>query len=260
MTYAPDLSVGQTQTLGGAGRRTNHPARRRRGLRGRIALVVFAVLAGLFLISVWSIFVPYDLAKPRVPTATDPMYLPVLIVHVTGGSVAMSTSVLQVWPWMRRHHPRVHRYAGRLYTVGGVYPAALCALTITAFWPFSPVTAFSDVMVSLLWMTFTTYGWMLARQRRLADHRRWMLRSFALTASIILNRTLGFPIGMILKPALDTKFAGSVDVFRQAWSASTVWVCWTIAFIAVEWYLDRDFRRRSAGPAAADPQSATAVR
>ena len=43
-------------------------------------------------------------------------------------------------------------------------------------------------MLGLLWLVTGLAGYRAARQRRFADHRRWMLRSVALTWSIVANR------------------------------------------------------------------------
>ncbi|TMR99676.1 DUF2306 domain-containing protein [Nonomuraea basaltis] len=246
MSSVPQPSVSRTRA--GDEKRNGHQGRAarpgRRRLGGRIALGVLAAAVVVFL----SLFIPrylsFDPSVGRLSPAEHPLYFPVLMTHVLGATVAMSTCVLQVWPWLRRRHRRVHRYAGRIYVLAGVWPAAAGALVISVIWPFGPVSALSDIVLALLWFSVTTYGFVLARQGWYADHRRWMLRSFTLTISIIFNRILGLPIGMYLASQLDTTFMGNKHFMEQAASAAATWLPWTVAFITVEWWLDREQRRR----------------
>ena len=201
------------------------------------AVVVFLVL-----------FIPkylrFDPAVGRLSPAEHPVYFPVLLLHVFGATVAMATVVLQVWPWLRRRHPRLHRFTGRIFVFAGVWPAAVGALVISFVWPFGPVSALSDITLAVLWATCATYGWALARKGRIVEHRRWMMRSFALTISIIFNRLLGLPASMILAAQLNTTFGGDRLAMEQATAAVTTWLPWTVTFIVVEVLLDREERRR----------------
>jgi uncharacterized membrane protein YozB (DUF420 family) len=218
--------------------------RRRRGFH--VALGLLALLVATLLVLIWAHFGTFNPRTGRLNPSEHPLFFPVLMVHIAGSTVAIVTCVLQVWPWLRRKHLRVHRMSGRLYVFAGVYPAALASLAIVAFWPYSPLTGASDILLSFLWLGITTYGYVLIRRHRVADHRRWMLRSFALTASTLINQVLGPPLGLVLKPLLDTNFAGSTAVLDQTWSGIDGWLGWTLAFIAVEWWLEREQLRRSA--------------
>ncbi len=257
MPHAPHSPVGQTRTGGERDGHTGRAARPgRRRLRGRIAIGGLAAVVAVFL--VLNVPLAYDPALSRLPLAKFPFYFPLLVGHVTFATVAIATCVLQVWPWLRHRHPRVHRNAGRVY-VASVWPTALSVIVISVAWPFGPVEGLSDVVHALMWVAATTYGFMLARQGRFADHRRWMLRSFALVMSNILNRIIGPLIGVIYATQLHTTFHGSHLVESQAVSASTSWLCWTVALIAMEWWLDGERRRTLSsrdGPARdrADPQ------
>jgi len=222
------------------------PDRRQRGFK--ITLSLFALLVAALLVLIWVVlgFGTFNPEVGRLDPAVHPMYFPVLMVHIVASTVAMVTCVLQVWPWLRNTHPRVHRTSGRLYVFAGVYPGALASLAAMVWWPTGPVAISSDILLTILWVATTAYGYNLIRQGRVADHRRWMLRSFALTASTLINQTIGPLLGLILTPMLHTKFAGSEDVLMQVWSGIVGWLGWTLAFIAVEWWLEREQLRRSA--------------
>jgi hypothetical protein len=93
----------------------------------------------------------------------------------------------------------------------------------------------------------------MARQRRFAEHRRWMIRSFALTASIITNRIWGAIAVITLSPQIDTTFHGDEVLFSWVVSATAAWLGWTLPLLAAEWWLERDrshSRRLPARPTA----------
>jgi uncharacterized membrane protein YozB (DUF420 family) len=239
--WAPDKPL----TAGGQPNGRGSLARPRRW-RARAALGLVAVLVAAALILVWVIFRAYSPSTARLSLRAHPWFFPVLMVHVVGSSVALAACVLQIWPWLRRRHPRVHRTSGRIYVLAGVYPAGIASLLLLAFWPEYPINWFSDLLATLVWLAVTTVGFMLARKRWLVDHRRWMLRSFALTTSFILTYILSPPIWLLLNlPGLRSQFGGNKVLMGEVFSGTIVWMAWIIPLLAVEWWLDREHIRRS---------------
>lgn len=230
-------------------------------------MVFLALAVGIFIALDPGRYVTLNPALGRLSPTIHPAYFPILLVHVFGGTLATITVVLQVWPWLRRRHPRVHRNVGRVY-VAVSWPVALAAIFTSVYWPFSPVSSVSDITHALFWLAATTYGFILGRRGRFADHRRWMLRSFILCVSIIINRIVTVPLESITS-FLSTRVTptasniasvhpihpGSPAWFLDA-SAIDSWLGWTVALILMEWWLDRDRRR---GPVAAEPALQPAV-
>jgi hypothetical protein len=215
----------------------------RRPWIGPLALVVLAFLA-------FSLppYLALDPAQSRVPQPDGfPAHYWFLVGHVIFGSVAMIGAVLQIWPWLRRTYPVVHRYAGRAYVFAGVLPSGLMALTIGSQSPFGPATRVSDVLGAVLWLGCTFAGWRAARDRRFGDHRKWMIRSVALTFSIILNRMIA-PIAMVvLEPQIPTTFGGSELAYSQSVAAISAWLGISLALITTQLYLERRPARKPAG-------------
>jgi hypothetical protein len=50
------------------------------------------------------------------------------------------------------------------------------------------VSQVGNTILALLWLPITIADYRMDRQRRFAQHREWMPRSFALTTSIVVNR------------------------------------------------------------------------
>jgi uncharacterized membrane protein len=214
----------------------------------------FAVVAVTFVAFSLPPYLTLDPGQSRVPRPDGfPPHFPLLVGHVVFGSVALLTCGLQVWPWFRERYPTAHRRVGRVYVLGGVLPAGVLGLTIGAMTPFGPVARASNVLMATLWLAITITGFRMARQGRYVEHRRWMIRSFALTASIITNRVWG-AVGVItLSPQLETTFGGDETLLVHAIAGMTTWLGWTIPLLLAEWWLERDLvkrPRRRAGVAA----------
>jgi uncharacterized membrane protein YozB (DUF420 family) len=206
----------------------------------------FAFVVVAFLAFSLPPYLTLDPALSRVPRPADhPWHFPVLVAHVVFGSVAILTCVLQVWPWFRQRYPVAHRRVGRVYVFGGVLPAGVSALAIGAVSPFGPLNQAGTLLMGALWLAFTVAGFRMARQRRYVDHRRWMIRSFALTASIMSNRIWAVVAVVVLSPQLDSTFGGSEVALGQAISGLAAWFGWVVPLLVAEWWLERgDARKR----------------
>jgi hypothetical protein len=121
-----------------------------------------------------------------------------LPVHASFGATALLLGFLQFIPRIRNRHPAVHRWTGRTYVTCCLLGGA--AGLILAFGaPTGAVTTFGFGSLALLWLGTTAIGWRMAWLDRTAVHRRWMIRSFAMTFAFVTFRVelqLGFLLGL----------------------------------------------------------------
>jgi uncharacterized membrane protein YozB (DUF420 family) len=248
MVLAPQSSAGRTR-IGGKERADSgdRPARRdRRRVSNTVLMLGLAAVVATFVGIVIPKYLTFDTALGRLPASKYPYYFPLLMTHVLTAAIAITTCVLQVWPWLRRRHPRVHRWVGSVYTVC-VFPASISVIVISLLWGYHPVAGTSDILHALAWMIATAVAYVYVRKGEYFYHRRWMLRSFVLAVSNILNRVVGFAIQAVLAMQLDSTFGGDSEALKQAVVAIDSWLCWTVSLIALEWWMDRDFRRSGPG-------------
>jgi len=192
---------------------------------------------------------PYFTGGTRVPS-TFGLHYPLLVAHVMFGSVAMLTAVAQIWPRLRVRHPALHRRTGRVYVCAAI-PAAAFAMVIGAATPFGPVLAASNVLLGAVWLWFTINGFVAARQRRFADHRRHMVRSATVALSTISNRIWTPVLFISLQPLQDSVFDGNEEHYLWFVAGLGAWLGWTIPLATVQWWL----MRKRQGPASAISQS-----
>jgi uncharacterized membrane protein YozB (DUF420 family) len=199
------------------------------------AVLLFVVTA--FLVLSLPPYLTVDSARSRVPS-TFGLHYPLLIVHIALATVAIVMALVQIWPGARAKWPRVHRGAGRVY-VAAVLPAAAIGMVIGAATPFGPILATGSVVLAALWLWFTVNGYLAARRRRFAAHRRHMLRSVTLAFSIITNRIWN-PILLPHPETLrDTVFGDNEERFIWLVAGLSGWLGWTTPLLAVQWWLTR---------------------
>jgi uncharacterized membrane protein YozB (DUF420 family) len=214
------------------GDRPRPPRRRRPWVVPLILLAVAFVALSL------PPYLTLDPAQARLqPMPPFPGYYPLLVTHIFLGSVVLLAACLQVWPWLRQNHPRVHRISGRSY-VAAALPASLAVMVIASMGLHGANQQVANTILAGLWFGTTVAGFRAVRQGRYLDHRRWMLRSFALSFSIIANRLWSMILFAVFVPEIF--LGGKVDpvAMDQAIGVST-WISWVANLLVVQWWLDR---------------------
>jgi uncharacterized membrane protein len=154
-----------------------------------------------------------------------------LYIHIIGALTAIIIFPFQLCDALRRKYLNAHRWAGRCYvggvTIGSIGGFVLGTQTYVGF-----AGAMGFCMLAVMWF-FTTamavYYIRFAAEKEVAEHRRWMLRSCALTFAAVTLRTLG----MLLQ------------VFASQEKAYTAiaWFCWVPNIILMELYLGWEQKR-----------------
>lgn len=194
----------------------------------RTSLFWIASLA-VALMSLRWLVLPMDLAMPNMAHFQTDAPL-ALIAHLTGGPLALLLAPFQLWSGLRARWPGVHRALGRLYGLA-ILIGALGSLALVPAFTGSSFAAAGFVALALLWLATTALGIRAARARDFVRHRRWMLRSVALTFAAVTLRVMMAPL----------MAAGwSVNETYQV----TAWGCWLVNLAVIEALLWR--RRRLA--------------
>lgn len=158
---------------------------------------------------------------PEVPLA--------LFAHLLGAPLALALTPFQLWEGLRRARPRLHRLLGYTY-VAAVLVSGLGALSLLPHFAGSGFAAAGFAVLGVLWIAFTLRGVQLARAGKFAAHRRFMLRSVALSLAAVMLR-------LIMAPLLANGWS-VVDTYQI-----TAWGSWVPNLILTEVYLRRKSKR-----------------
>lgn len=130
---------------------------------------------------------------------------------------------IQMLPNFRKRHLNIHRWVGRTYAVA-VLIGGVSGLLI-AFQVDGLIATLGFALLAVLWLFTTAEAVRLARARRISEHRRWMICSFALTFAAVTLRLqlLIFAVGFQMPYEQVYPFL--------AWSA------WVPNIVFAIWYL-----------------------
>jgi hypothetical protein len=156
---------------------------------GAIGWIVFALLS--FLIAAHGISYVFGAEAPP-PVIDNSMGMDVLMVHAGASGVALLLGPLQFIAAIRRRAPVVHRWIGRVYMLAcivGGFVGGVLALGASS----GPIAVSGFFFLALAWLIATGMGWRAALKRDFATHKRWMIRSFALTFAAVTLRLYLLP-------------------------------------------------------------------
>jgi uncharacterized membrane protein YozB (DUF420 family) len=186
-------------------------------------------------------------------------YYPVLLIHIFGGTLITLLVIPQVWPWMRTRYPAVHRWSGRVYVLAGLPLVGVPAMLIAPFSEFGANAKISSFIWAILWSSFTVLGYVMARRRKFAQHREWMLRSFVLVYGIAFYRALHILLVLIMTPWLDTVYGGDLEAMSSEISAASDFLSWVLPLLFVEWWLKYHKPRQRNRPARPSSEKTASV-
>ena len=205
-----------------------------------VALATVPVIAGslrLVDLSTGSAVLP---PNPRFSASPLPV-----VIHIVSATVFAMLGAFQFSARFRRRHRAWHRRAGRIVMVAGL-GVALSALWMNQFFP-RAATARELVyplrLVFALAMVVTiALGFLAARRRDFADHRAWMIRTYAIG---IVAGTQVFTLGI----------GGATFGHGDVTTALLLAAAWAINLTVAEWTIRKRPRRRtpSASPQVAMP-------
>lgn len=141
-------------------------------------------------------------------------------LHVGLAPVALALMPFQFWTNLRSKRPAVHRWIGRIYGVA-ILLSGLGGLMMALGTTAGPVAGFGFGLLAVFWLFSTGWAIWQARQRNIDAHRRWMIRSAAMTFAAVTLR--------LYLPFLAMGFG-----FETGYSM-VAWLCWVPNLIIAEW-------------------------
>lgn len=151
--------------------------------------------------------------------------MPWLPLHAAAAATALLIGSFQFVGRLLRTRPAVHRWTGRVYAVACLI-GAVTGLVLALGTTMGPVATAGFGSLSVIWALTIGYGWQRARERRFPDHRRWMIRSWALTFAAVNLR-----VYLAIAGALSIPFDVSYPIIS--------FLAWVPNLILAELYLAR---------------------
>jgi uncharacterized membrane protein len=189
-------------------------------------LVLSAVAIAVFAPLPYALHSLTDLAVDGGEVATNyagraPWTRMFFLLHVGGGGVALLFSPVQLSARLRARAPGLHRGVGRV-VLGGIAVGGVAGLVLAPVSLAGAVGSAGFGALAVAWLTFAALGLRAIRRGDVPTHRRWMLRTFAMTyAAVTLRLWL-----VVLIPLLGGDFLRAYVIVP--------FLCWVPNLVVVE--------------------------
>jgi uncharacterized membrane protein len=144
-------------------------------------------------------------------------------IHVFTSIFVLLAGLTQFNKFLQKKYKRVHRIIGYLYVLLVVFITGPAAFMMGWHANGGLPARTSFTLLAFLWVVFTAFAWWYATRKNFIYHRKFMIRSYALTLSAIALRlyTIGFE-----SLHLDAK---PVEIY-----ITTAWLSWVPNLIIAE--------------------------
>lgn len=142
-------------------------------------------------------------------------------LHIIAGGLALLIGWSQFSTGIRRRWISFHRLIGRVYLVA-VLLSGFSGLFIARYATGVLVASLGFSSLAICWLGLTGMGYHAVRQRRIASHHGWMIRSYCITCAAV---TLRFWIPLF--SLLEIEFAVAYPIIS--------WLSWVPNLLVDEW-------------------------
>jgi len=200
------------------------------GVMTALAFIVVSYAVGLLLVP------ELRLSSVRARVADAPL---AVLGHIGASAIALAIAPFQLSTRLRARRLELHRWMGRVYIVSvavggfsGIRLATVSAGGVPAHLGFG--------LLGVLWVLTAVLAYQRIKVYDIADHRRWMIRSYSLAfAAVTLRIYLPIAVAVMRIP------------FDQAYPA-IAWLCWVPNLIVTEWWFLRRVPISAQAPAPSD--------
>ncbi|MCC7030180.1 MAG: DUF2306 domain-containing protein [Chitinophagaceae bacterium] len=142
--------------------------------------------------------------------------------HVYTALFVLPAGFIQFSPFLLKHFKKLHRLSGWIYTGFVLILVAPSGFVMGLYANGGPTSQISFCLLALLWFYSTLMAIVSIRKKDITGHRKWMIRSFALTLSAISLRAWKYILVYLFHPA-------PMDNYRMV-----AWLSWVVNLLIAE--------------------------
>ena len=180
----------------------------------------------------------------------------VLIIHIATAIPPLFIGLIAFSSRARRWSWRVHRWIGTTYCMT-IWISAITGGMLAAANEHGILAKMGFGTLAVVWFMTTYWAYTTARAKDFIAHRRWMIRSFAVTLAVVSVRPM-----FLFPPPFGLEL--------ETWYVMVTWLCWVPNLIAGEIYarvtmysgrleLEKDLKRRERQGTAGQPATSPAL-
>jgi len=192
-------------------------------LYGTAVLITLIVLTLLF---VFFVAVPtvlkHQIASPVFPDQAQLNYA-ILLIHVATAIPPLALGMFAFAKGIRNASLRAHRWIGTIYCVT-IWISAITGILLALANQNGVLAKMGFGCLGVAWFSTTYLAYKTGRAKNIVSHRRWMIRSYAVTLAVVSIRPM-----FLLPPPLGLDFS--------IWYVMATWLCWVPNLILAETYI-----------------------
>lgn len=152
-------------------------------------------------------------------------------IHVYTSMFALLAGFTQFWPWLLQRYKRWHRSLGYVYIVTVVFISGPASLVMGWYANGGLGSRIAFLLLGTAWIFFTVKAWQKAKDKDFTAHKRFMIRSYALTLSAITLRAWKVLIVYAFEPR-------PMDAYRIV-----AWLGWVGNLLVAEYIIYRQLKK-----------------
>ncbi len=180
-----------------------------------LVMLGFALLLALLTTAYFSFRTDINFLLVKQNLVKDIVWMTAFYCHITSSILCLVTGPFQFVSYFRKkNYIKWHRNAGKVYIFSILLMAAPSGAYMAVFANGGIGAKLGFIVLSFLWFMSTYTALYAIRQKNIAQHRAWMVRSYALTFSAVTLR--------LWVPILSTVFG----VEPEFTVVITAWINW----------------------------------
>lgn len=148
-------------------------------------------------------------------------------IHISSSILVVLTGPFQFVKALRNKYLRLHRVLGKIYVGSILFLAAPSGFYMGLFANGGIGAQIGFVLLSFLWFGFTFLAYKSVKEKKISQHKKWMIRSYALSFSAVTLR--------LYVPLLSLGFGLEHDFVVVI----TSWINWIPNLLVAEWIIRR---------------------
>lgn len=148
-------------------------------------------------------------------------------IHISSSILVVLTGPFQFVKALRNKYLQLHRVLGKIYVGSILFLAAPSGFYMGLFANGGIGAQIGFVLLSFLWFGFTFLGYKSVKEKKILQHKKWMIRSYALSFSAVTLR--------LYVPLLSLGFGLEHDFVVVI----TSWINWIPNLLVAEWIIRR---------------------
>ena len=190
-------------------------------------LIISALAIGFYPAIYFIIDRQFGLLSTKSPELLANLYWNIgFYTHIISGGIAMLVGWPQFIPTVRNRYLELHRNLGKTYVIAAML-GGISGYSIAFFATAGTVAAAGFIGLALVWLYTTWEAYNHIRNKRVEEHKRMMLYSYAACFGAVTLR-IWFPLlGAILQ---------DFDLAYQF----AAWLCWVPNLLVVRLFLEKN--------------------